>query len=246
MLFLRYLSRLAGLPGCFSTGSPADMLSGNLTSHNYPSHPFGITLSPNAVTASRYNSSGLIELTRFPVTTEYKSYYTDAINNHGKPNEMQNYTSASHNATIAMFREIISPITTSLRQRVSNQRLCTALFLPSVFDHTVLKAAETAILGDFMSRSATIYGSTYDAVCEAYDFQDFENPRACEVWDDLPRYCARYAVSDLSLVLEFEDEYLHAFLMGTGRRLVSVPVVARAMCKKCSGNSAWETRLRLL
>jgi hypothetical protein len=43
--------------------------------------PYGLAFSPTTISASRYNTSGGIEISKFPVGLEYQRYYEDTLRN---------------------------------------------------------------------------------------------------------------------------------------------------------------------
>lgn len=138
--------------------------------------PFGLTFNTSTVFASRYNSSGSVEITSFPILfeSEYYTYYLKAIQIMNiKSNERLGanayYNLAARLDAIAMFKDILDAVTTSLKQTLGHAPAYTTLFLPSVFEDRLRNAAVDTISLE-SSKQPTMYGPSQLAACHAFDF----------------------------------------------------------------------------
>jgi hypothetical protein len=60
-----------------------------------------------------------------------------------------------------MFRQIITPITTSLTKRESHKPIFATLFLPSIFDHDIRDVATDVVFeGAYLQRTLSSKAST--------------------------------------------------------------------------------------
>jgi hypothetical protein len=203
--------------------------AGRLTRDSHES-PFGITFSPSAVLASRFNSSGLVEVVKYPISTAYRTLYDQAITDHGKQKKKRGldyYDSVEHNGTISLFRQIISPINESLAKQLGHGPTYASLFLPSVFDDKIKDAAVTAVFGRDRLQTHFKNGATHAATSYAYPFHE------CKYLHRAPEDCNWDGPENLILLLEYEEYYLHAFLKNMGYEPGASPVVRQELCKEC-------------
>ncbi|KAF2829667.1 hypothetical protein CC86DRAFT_367624 [Ophiobolus disseminans] len=216
-----YLSIFITLLHCVTgNGKPTDSLES----------PFGLSFSPSAILASRFNSSGIIEVTQYPTSPKYQTYYKDAVTSYGETEERRTYDyyeSATHKATIAMFRQIVDPVTLSLTKYLGHEPTYATLFIPSVFNVDLRTAAIDAVFGEDHLKRPTKYGTTDDAACHAYDFF------ACKHLNRAPSECNWNGPENLILHLVYEQDYLYAFFKEVAFHLKTYPVGKKEICKRC-------------
>jgi len=205
------------------------VIAGELT-RNIHESPFGLTFTPSAVLASRYNVSGLVEVTRYPVNSKYQTYYDEAVHGHGLRKERRrddHDESAPHLAAVALFRHIVDPITTDLNEQLEYEPTYATLFMPSVFHDDIIAAAGEAVFGRTSLERPIKYGPSHGATCHAYDFL------GCKHLNRAPGECNWDGPENLVLLLEYEKDYLYAFLKAVGFHLGTYSVTAQEICKGC-------------
>jgi hypothetical protein len=181
---------------------------------------FGLSFSPSTITASRFNSSGSIELTKFPASPEYQSYYRDAVQQFQvSHNTITKFDPAS------IFHNSIKPVNDALRKQLRHAPEYAVIFLPSIFDHRAIIAADEAILQDPMY--ATKVGLFREAALWWYGFLDCKNlgraPDECN--DDGPR--------NTILLFEYEEDYLYIWVLAVDFELGLYDVSDHHICKDC-------------
>jgi hypothetical protein len=195
--------------------------------------PFGLTFSPSAVFASRFNSSGSIEITKFPLSSdsEYHTYYSNAIRVIGKKSDsmvdaITYYKSTTHLDATSMFKSIIGPVTDTLKQTLGHVPKYSTFFLPSVFEDRLRNAAADAFSLD-ASRQPAMHGQSQLAACHAFDFLGgrYLGRASTELNDEGPE--------NLLLLLEYEKDYLYVWLKEVAFHLGTYPVDSQKICKEC-------------
>jgi hypothetical protein len=208
----------------------AQCVSAGLLTRDSHESPFGITFSPSAVYASRFNSSGVIEVEQYPFSSEYQAYYANAVKSHATRKEKRSLDyreSASHLNAVSMFREITSPITASLKKRLGHDPTYATLFIPSIFDDEARDAAVEAVLSANHLETATKFGTTQVAAGHAYDFL------GCKHHNRAPEKCNIDGPVSLVLLLEYEKNYLYAFIKEVAFWLGTLPEAGREICVEC-------------
>ncbi|KAH6872737.1 hypothetical protein BKA58DRAFT_151486 [Alternaria rosae] len=93
--------------------------------------PFGITMHPTSITASRVNSSGLIEVYTCKPSPGYVQYLEAAARCFGPQDTNDIYPDAD---TISMFRNAFAPVTEDLIRTLGHPPKCFALLHPATFN----------------------------------------------------------------------------------------------------------------
>jgi hypothetical protein len=195
--------------------------------------PFGLAFSPTSISASRFSISGVIEVTRYPASPEYQAYYRTAVLHAVESRDdrhASNYTaSAEHKNTVAMFRKEIVPITQSLHKQLGHPPTYASLFLPPVFSADTRRSASDAILPRYEDDVNTGEGSSSRAACYAFGFLE------CQNLGRAPEECRDDGDGPLSsvLLLEYEDDYLWAWLQEVDFELGSPWTHLEKLCKGC-------------
>ncbi|KAF1842212.1 uncharacterized protein K460DRAFT_435543 [Cucurbitaria berberidis CBS 394.84] len=209
--FIRFIAIIT-LARCVCTGVQKNLES-----------PFGLTFSPTAIIASRFNASGAVEVTRHPVSPEYQAYYDNAVHGDGSPIG----TRYMNNATAMLYHAVV-PVSESLRKQLGHSPEYRALFLPSVFDYNMWNAAIEAVAPNNPLDRFIKFGSFQQAACHGYGFLQGEHlGRAPEEHnnDDGP--------PNLILFLEYEKDYLFAWLLEVAFEYGTFPVAHQKICKEC-------------
>jgi hypothetical protein len=184
---------------------------------------FGISFGATTITASRFNSSDSLELMKFPASTEYQTYYQNAVHN---------FRVANHGTNIADFDSIITntmrPITEALENQIGHVPEFSALILPAVLRRPAWNAASTVVFRD--AAYIKKVSLTRDAACWAHGFLDDRN---------LGRMAEEYTErgpDSFVLVLEFQAEYMHAWLMDVAFELGTYSHDEETFCRECGEN----------
>jgi hypothetical protein len=183
---------------------------------------FGVSFSASKIIVSRFNSSGSIELTTFPVSSEYQKYYHDALQ---KVDASEHSDDIDEPKVKSIFRNSIRPITESFRQRLGHNPEYASLFLPSIFNIPTTIAAREVIFEN--TTYTTKSGGHRVAACWPYDFLKGKNVGrpAHECNDDGP--------NNLIFVLEYEEEYMYAWLFFVEYELGVYQTWHTGFCKDC-------------
>lgn len=100
--------------------------------------PFGITMHPTSITASRVNSSGLIEVYTYKPNPSYVQYL-EAVARRFDPQDTNDvYPDAD---TISMFRNAFAPVTEDLTRALGHPPKYSALVHPATFTIASQRAA---------------------------------------------------------------------------------------------------------
>jgi hypothetical protein len=175
--------------------------------HGNIASPFGLSFSPTTITASRIDSTGSIELIKYPVNPGYKAYYHDAIHAKGlsAPENDDPQLQADRRS---MFHHLITPFINSLTKQLGHEPEFASIFLPSVFHSRVKSDAIHAIYSDISDRAIKA-GPAPQAICHGYGF--FQGKHIRRSVDE----CNGNGPESFIFVLEYEEEYLYAWLMET-------------------------------
>jgi len=179
---------------------------------------FGIFFSPTTITASRFNSSGLLELTKFRASPKYQTYYHNAVDG-------SHPADGDFNEAKSMFEHAIGPLTSILNKQLGEPPEYASLFLPSIFDEQTRGAAFEAIIGD--PEYATKAALVQNAACWPYGFLEGKN------LGRPPHECVADGPESSVLVLEDEEAYVHAWIVEVAFELGTYFVNQDKICKNC-------------
>jgi hypothetical protein len=185
-----------------------------------PGIRFGITFSPTTITTSRLDASGSLELNKFPVSSSYQAYYREAVHNFN----VSNYAFDEANVK-SIFHDAMNTVTEKLSEQVGHAPEYAALFLPSIFDSNTQNVASDAILG--IPEYATKTAPSRQAACYGYGFLEGRNLGRPQ--DE----CTGYGPESLVLLLEYEQEYIYAWLLEVTFELGTYYVNTEKICKGC-------------
>lgn len=184
--------------------------------------PFGITITPSTVIASRINSSRMIELTRHPLGPAYKAVYHDAVDHFDtQPTKPGNSTNA------AVFLESIKSVTKILENQLGHSPIYKSLFVPSIFHPTVRDAAAEGILTEDQLDQPFRLGWAREAICPGYGFLE------CRNLGRTREECVDGGAVNLIFALEYEKEYLYAWLVEVEFELQTYPAMHSKFCREC-------------
>jgi hypothetical protein len=183
---------------------------------------FGVSFGASTIIVSRFNSSGSMELTTFPVSSEYQAYYREALQNFDASGK---YGDIDELKVKSIFRNSISPITKTLREQLGYAPEFASLFVPSIFDVPTEIAAREVIFENV--QYTTRAGVSRIAACWPYGFLECKNVGrpAHECNDDGP--------DNLVFVLEYEEEYMYLWLFFVEYELDVYQTRHAAFCKDC-------------
>jgi hypothetical protein len=156
---------------------------------------FGLSFSATTVTASRFNATGSIELSVFPASTDYQTFYRDAVRKF-----QESGIDVDQADITSVFEHDIQPIPKSLNNQLGYQPEYATVFLPAVFDSKRILAAKDAINSN--DTYSTHAAWARKAACYGYDFLEGKNlgrPMS-ECNEDGPE--------SLVLLFEYQNEYL--------------------------------------
>lgn len=172
---------------------------------------FGLAFGSSTIVASRYNSTGALELISYPAGPEYQAYYQDVARGLKSSNKEMPHVDAQ-----SLFARSIQPITHDLRRQFQHDPEYSAIFMPSIFDYKSHQAALFAMFTDVEYAYRT--GSARTAACYGFGFLDGKNlGRPIEE-------CNEDGPQNLILLLEYEKEYLFAWLLDVAFELGTYPV----------------------
>lgn len=190
--------------------------------------PYGLTFTPTAVVASRFNASGYIELTQIPLGSTYRKFYQHVVDQYDPSTD--NDSPNDESGTESLFRTAVVPLTERLRNELGHEPEYVALFFPSVFSFSARTAAVDGVLGDHYDRPMKD-GPAWQATCEAYGFLQGKN-----LGRD-PDECNDEGPPNFVIVLEYEENFLYAWLLDVAFGLeVCYPEQSR-FCKECGAKS---------
>lgn len=184
--------------------------------------PFGITFTPTTVIASRINISGNIEIFKHPLGSGYQAVYQDALMAFETPE-----FGIRDLSSVQVFRAAIKPITEGLSERLGHPPEYKALFVPSIFRPNTRDAAAEGVLGEDHDEQAFRQGWAREATCPGYEFLE------CRNLDRVPEECAEDGPVNLVVVIEYEKDYLYAWLMEVEFELETYPPIYSKFCKEC-------------
>jgi len=174
--------------------------------------PFALTFTPTSIFASRLNASGSIEVTKHPASLAWQTYYHNAIRDFGlsqTPTYQHHHLyedTAAQEEFISWFRDAVAPVTETLTQQLGHAPYYSAVIVPSVFVSSVHFAANKALWDREEGRELN-RGSSCRIACYGLGFLEGKhvNRAPKERSDNAPP-------ETLILVLEYEEEYMHAAL----------------------------------
>ena len=217
----------AVLPTALITFSIQLSVQNDLTS------PFALTFGPSSISSSRYNASGSIEIIRHPVTEEYNEYYKSAIDNFGAKNE-------DESSATAMFSRAIAPVTEYLTKHTGHKPDYTTLFVPSTFHYITRYAASLALFSEYPDDWPTKMGPSHQAACQGYGFLEGRNlGRPLED-------CVDEGPLNLILVLEYEADYLYAWIVEVEFEFGTFPQHFERFSKECGEHAREVSRASYL
>lgn len=195
----------------------------HLSVQKFIESPYGLTFTPTAIIASRFNSSGLIETLKHTVPTEYITFYEDVVAQYGSDVDY----SRDMSDAAALFRKVIDPITQSLTKQIGKVPEYRSLFMPSVFQYMNWNAAgDIAFLKGSLEQPTKV-GPSQMATCYAYKFLE------CRHLDRTTKECNDDGPPNLIFVLEYENDYLYAWLKEVAFEIGTFPVSHQKICKEC-------------
>jgi hypothetical protein len=181
---------------------------------------FGLSFSATTVTASRFNTAGSIEMTVFPASPDYQTFYRDAVR------KFQKSAIEVDKADIrSMFEHDIQPITESLNIQLGHQPEYATVFLPAVFDTKTILAAKDAIYSN--GTYGTMVAISRKAACYGYGFLEGKNlgRPISECNEDGPE--------SLVLLFDYQKEYLYVWLMWVTFELGVYSANKEEFCRQC-------------
>jgi hypothetical protein len=181
---------------------------------------YGLSFGARTIMASRFNSTGIVELTAFPASLGYRDLYAQAVQGFQNSDDVLNEKSVK-----AIFEESVSQIVKGLTRQVGQAPEIATLFLPSTFDWKTQSVAADAIFSN--AKYATRAAPARTAACYGYGFLQGRNlgRPITQCNDDGP--------TSLVLLLEYEKEYLYAWLVEVEFALGVYSAEKDYLCKDC-------------
>lgn len=189
-----------------------------------PESPYGLTFTPSTLVASRFNASGSIELAVSPLGSDYHTFYQNAVQRFDQPSHDEQF--GDRNQTESIFQNAIKPLTEQLREQLGYTPEYTAFFFPSVFRPAIRHTAIAGLLGGLPNRPVKD-GRASQAVGLAYGFLEGRN-----LGRDLEQ-CNDEGPLNLILVLEYERNYLYAWLLEVVFEFGFCAAEQDRFCKEC-------------
>lgn len=192
---------------------------------------FGLTFTPTNIIASRFDANDVIEIMRYPTSTQYLLFYRNTIQNIGKDEDIYEsrkfHETKEYNATVSLFRNAIAPVTHNLHNKLGLKPIYASLYLSSIFHSNVVSAAADAILPAWEEGIETRYGTHRGAALYDYHFLEGKHIRPA------PEECDGYCPESLVLLLEYEEEYLYVWLIVVDPEINSYFTQAKEICVEC-------------
>jgi hypothetical protein len=188
--------------------------------------PFGFAFGPTAITASRFNSSGSIELTKFPASSEYTAYYQDAVRN---LNASGHRSGQSQAAVETIFRQAFTIVAENLRELLGHEPHFTSSFYSSGFGQNVQSVVREAMFDNLQHTIKD--GPSHQATCNGYRFLEGKNLGRA------PEDCNDEASENFILVLEYEQEYLYLLFKELSFEVGTHYTHHKRLCIECGEDS---------
>jgi hypothetical protein len=167
--------------------------------------PYGLAFSPTTISASRYNTSSSIEISRFPVGLEYQRYYEDTLRKMRESIPESYSRSTKRENVVTMLRNEVNAVTTRLSGESPHTPGYGSVFLPSIFDMEVQRAAHEATFQDGDKYGLFNYGPSLRTICHGF------NLPKCSLVEQIP-----YGVCNetdypetVIFTLEYQKDCLH-------------------------------------
>jgi len=160
---------------------------------------FGLTFTPTTIIASRFVSANIVNLTKFPTTAAYRDFYLHEVYATGA--SLRDTNDADFRS---IANEAIRPLVDSLTEQLGYAAEFTALSLQSVVRRYFWSGVVAAVFGpDYITKLR----ATQSAACHAYGFLEGR------ILGRTPEECNEEGPENYVLVLEFEADYMYAWLM---------------------------------
>lgn len=181
---------------------------------------YGLSFGATTIMASRFNSTGIVEVTTFPASSDYWDLYALALQRFPASNDVLNEVNVK-----AIFEESVSEIAEGLTRQMGQAPEIATLFLPSIFDWKIRLVAANATFAN--AEYATRAAPARTAACYGYGFLDGRNlgRPITECNEDGP--------PSLVLLFEYEKEYLYAWLVDVTFELGVYSAEKDHLCKDC-------------
>jgi hypothetical protein len=189
--------------------------------------PFGITMNPTTIIASRINASGIVELTVSHASKEYISYYENIAQRFNPRDKPDAYVDEE---AISMFRTAFDPITQDLTLKLGHPPKYSALVYPVIFKHPSWRAAWTAIttpLDDDDDRPVKM-ADRARAACAGYDLFN-----RCHLIGRAPQDCNEDGPTNLILGIEYEQSYMYIGIFEMVFEWQGYAPVDGQFCREC-------------
>ncbi|KAF1358551.1 hypothetical protein EJ07DRAFT_123746 [Lizonia empirigonia] len=163
----------------------------------------------------------MIELTTNPLGPAHEAIYHDAVEHFDtQPTKPGNLSHAT------VFLEAIKPMTESLEKQLGHPPVYKSLFVLSIFHSTVRDAAEGILTEDQLDQPFRL-GWAREATCPGYGFLE------CRNLGRTREECVDGGPVNLIIALEYEKEYLYAWLMEVEFELQTYPAMHSGFCREC-------------
>jgi hypothetical protein len=188
--------------------------------------PFGITMNPTTILASRISASGTVDLSRYPATKEYISYYEDIAQRFDPQDKPSVYVDE---AAISMFRTAFDPVTRDLTQKLGHPPKYSALVYPAIFKHPSWRAAWTAITTPLDDDDRPVkMADRARAACAGYDLFN-----RCDLIGRASQDCNEDGPTNLILGVEYEQSYMHIGIFEMVFEWQGYAPVDGQFCREC-------------
>lgn len=181
---------------------------------------YGLSFGSNTIIASRFNSTGSIELTTFPASPEYQTLYTQVMHRN-----QASYHGVHELDIKSTFEASVGSIIKDLTKQTGQVPEIATLFLPSIFDWKDHNIVSDTIFSDV--KYATRVAPARQAACYGYGFLEGRN---------LGRpihECNDSGPSSLVLLFEYESDYLCVWLVEVEFELGVYYAQQEKICKEC-------------
>lgn len=188
--------------------------------------PFGLSFGPTVITASRYNESGLVEVTEQTTSTEYQQLFQAAVQDFGVTYHDTQYEGPKHEQAKMVFTGSSQSMTRQLKSQLGYEPEFAALIHATVMQGWLSHAAQTAIFGLHAPPTVT-YGGSQKAAVQIVDFLQ------CEHLNRSLEECSSRGPENSLLFLEYQDDYLYAWFYDVDFEQDFYAHYYREICKDC-------------
>lgn len=189
----------------------------SLSAQNTLETPYTLSFGRNSVYASRFNSSGSIEVTKYSLPQSYEKLYLQALQDYnGFYHEVPEPAGASE-----VFRDAIHSVT----RHLPPESKYFGAYIPSMIPLVTIETGSNPLFPEDELPSGG--GYSWRAAEYAYEFLQ------CKNLDRNPEECDEEGPMSMFIYLEYEKDSLYAWLMFVDWDLGGYNALHKQLCREC-------------